>query len=232
MFKKVETKKVYIKIVEQIRDLMQSGKLRPGDKLPPEQILAGEFGTSRPSVREALSALEILGITESRGGKGNFIRSHVSPFTHEKEFKELEAQESPFEVLEARKLIEAQVAGLAAQRATRQNTADIEKWLDEMKRTIRKIPEVIEHDREFHLSIARAVSNGILFSIVAYLTQGLKEELWMHLTAKSWSLPHRPEKRFEEHARILDAIKNKDSNTAYQRMYQHLISVENDFFGS
>jgi len=64
-----------MKIVEQVRDLIKEGKLKPGDKLPSEHILAEKFGTSRPSVREALSALEILGITESRGGKGKDRKS-------------------------------------------------------------------------------------------------------------------------------------------------------------
>jgi len=59
LFNKIQTKKVYMKIVEQIRDLINEGKLKPRDKLPPEQILAEKFGTSRPSVREALSALII-----------------------------------------------------------------------------------------------------------------------------------------------------------------------------
>ena len=59
-----------MKVVKQVRDLIKEGRFKPGDKLPPEQVLAEEFGTSRPSVREALSHLEILGITESRGGRG------------------------------------------------------------------------------------------------------------------------------------------------------------------
>ena len=80
MFNKIRTKKVYIKIVEQIRDLIKEGKLKPGDKLPPEQILAGKFETSRPSVMEALSALEILGIVESRGGTGLYGGISFVPF--------------------------------------------------------------------------------------------------------------------------------------------------------
>ena len=90
MFNKVQTKKVYMKIVEQVRDLIKDGRLKPGDKLPPEQVLVEKFGTSRPSVREALSALEILGITESRGGKGNFIKNNFNFPLYEQKFRELE----------------------------------------------------------------------------------------------------------------------------------------------
>jgi len=74
MFEKVQTRKVYMEIVEQIQDLIKRGRLKPGDKLPAERILADKLGVSRPPLREALSALEILGIIESRGGKGNFIK--------------------------------------------------------------------------------------------------------------------------------------------------------------
>ena len=78
--------------MEQIRNLIKEGKLKPGDKLPPEQMLAKNFGTSRPSVREALSALEILGITESRGGKGNFIKDTPWSPIFEQEVMKLEEE--------------------------------------------------------------------------------------------------------------------------------------------
>jgi len=107
-----------MKIVEQVLDLIKEGKLKPGDKLPPEQVLAENFGTSRPSVREALSALEILGITESRGGKGNFIKDTPRSPLYEQEVMELEKEESPFEILEARKAVEIEIAELAGKKAT------------------------------------------------------------------------------------------------------------------
>jgi len=134
LFSKVKTKKVYMKIVEQIRDLIKEGRLKPGDKLPPEQILAEKFGTSRPSVREALSALEILGITESRGGKGNFIKDNLDTPLYEQKYRELEEEESPFEILEARKAVETEIVGLAAKKATKEDIVSIRESLDKMKR--------------------------------------------------------------------------------------------------
>ena len=77
MFKLIQTKKVYMQVVEQVRDLIKSGKLKPGDKLPPERILAERLGVSRPSIREGIVALEILGLVVSRGGKGNIINDVV-----------------------------------------------------------------------------------------------------------------------------------------------------------
>lgn len=228
MFNKVQTKKVYMKIVEQVRDLIKEGRLKPGDKLPPEQVLAEEFGTSRPSVREALSALEILGITESRGGKGNFIKNNFNFPLYEQKFRELEEEESPFELLEARKVVETEIVGLAAKKATEKEIATIQGSLNKMKGAVTNIPEIMEFDREFHINIARAAHNSLLFSMMIYLTDLLKEKLWINLKEKSWSIPGRPQKYFEEHNEILKAIKNKDSKGARKRMYDHLAGVERD----
>jgi len=228
LFSKVKTKKVYMKIVEQIMNLIKEGKLKPGEKLPPEQILAEKFGTSRPSVREALSALEILGITESRGGKGNFIRDNLGSPLYEQRFKELEEEESPFELLEARKAVETEIVGLAAKKATRMEITTIQESLNKMKGAMANIPEIMEFDREFHINIARAAHNSLLFSMMTYLSDLLKEKLWINLKEKSWSIPGRPQKYFEEHTEIFNAIKNKDSKDARKRMYDHLASVEKD----
>jgi GntR family transcriptional repressor for pyruvate dehydrogenase complex len=228
VFNKVKTKKVYMKIVEQVRDLIKEGRLKPGDKLPPEQVLAEEFGTSRPSVREALSALEILGITESRGGKGNFIKDNFNFPLYEQKFRELEEEESPFELLEARKVLETEIVGLAAKNATEEEIATIQESLSKMKGAMTNIPEIMEFDREFHINIARAAHNSLLFSMMIYLTDLLKEKLWINLKEKSWSIPGRPQKYFKEHNEIYNAIKNKDSKGARKRMYDHLAGVERD----
>lgn len=228
MFNKVKTKKVYMKIVEQVRDLIKEGRLKPGDKLPPEQVLAEEFGTSRPSVREALSALEILGITESRGGKGNFIKDNFNFPLYEQKFRELEEEESPFELLEARKVLETEIVGLAAKNATEEEIATIQGSLNKMKDAMTNIPEIMEFDREFHINIARAAHNSLLFSMMIYLTDLSKEKLWINLKEKSWSIPGHTQKYFEEHNEILKTIKNKDSKGARNRMYDHLAGVERD----
>jgi GntR family transcriptional repressor for pyruvate dehydrogenase complex len=217
-----------MKIVEQIRDLIKEGRLKPGDKLPPEQILAEKFGTSRPSVREALSALEILGITESRGGKGNFIKDNLDTPLYEQKYRELEEEESPFEILEARKAVETEIVGLAAKKATKEDMVSIRESLDKMKSAMTNIPEIMEFDREFHINIAKAAHNSLLFSMITYLADLQKEKLWINLKEKSWSIPGRPQKYFKEHAEIFNAIKNKDSKGARKRMYDHLADVEKD----
>jgi DNA-binding FadR family transcriptional regulator len=228
VFKKVKTKKVYMKIVEQVQDLIKDGKLKPGDKLPPEHILAEKFGTSRPSVREALSALEILGVIESRGGKGNFIKDNLNSPLYERRFKELEEEESPFELLEVRKVVETEIAGLAAEKATSEDIREIEEALDKMKNALDDTPRVMEFDREFHIAIAKAAHNSILFQMMNYLADGLKESLWVNIKEKSWALPGHPQKYLEEHTKLLEAIKKGDKKAARRTMYSHLADVEED----
>ncbi|MCJ7656450.1 MAG: FadR family transcriptional regulator [Candidatus Atribacteria bacterium] len=228
MFNKIHTKKVYMKIVEQIRGLIKEGKLKPGDKLPPEQVLAENFGTSRPSVREALSALEILGITESRGGKGNFIKDTPRSTFYEQEIMELEEEESPFELLEARKSVEIEIADLAAKKASQEDIDAIYEPLHKMEGAISNIPEMMELDREFHMNIARAAHNNLLFSMMAYLSHLSKEKLWVNMKEKTWNLPGYPQKYLKEHTEIFNAIKNKNSKNARKQVYNHLVGVEKD----
>ena len=228
MFNKIHTKKVYMKIVEQIRGLIKEGKLKPGDKLPPEQVLAENFGTSRPSVREALSALEILGITESRGGKGNFIKDTPRSTFYEQEIMELEEEESPFELLEARKSVEIEIADLAAKKASQEDIDAIYEPLHKMEGAISNIPEMMELDREFHINIAKAAHNNLLFSMMAYLSHLSKEKLWVNMKEKTWNLPGYPQKYLKEHTEIFNAIKNKDSKNARKQVYHHLVGVEKD----
>jgi len=228
MFNKVRTKKVYMKIVEQVRDLIEEGRLKPGDKLPPEQVLAEKFGTSRPSVREALSALEILGITESRGGKGNFIKDTPRSPLYEQEVMELEKEESPFELLEARKAVETEIADLAAKKATKEDIDAIYESLHKMEGAVNNIPRMMELDGEFHMNIAKAAHNNLLFSMMTYLSNLLKEKLWVNMKEKTWNLPGIPQKYLKEHTEIFNAIKNKDSKNARKQVYSHLVGVEKD----
>jgi len=228
LFNKIQTKKVYMKIVEQIRDLIKEGKLKPGDKLPPEQVMADNFGTSRPSVREALSALEILGITESRGGKGNFIKDTPGSPLYEQKVMKLEKEGSPFELLEARKAVEIEIAELAAKKATPEDIDVISKTLNEMKGVANDISKIMELDNEFHMNIARAAHNNLLFSMMTYLSNLLKEELWVNMKEKAWNLPGQSQKYLKEHTEIFYAIKNKDSENAHKQVYLHLDGVEKD----
>ncbi|MCD6318842.1 FadR family transcriptional regulator [Candidatus Aerophobetes bacterium] len=217
-----------MEIVEQIQNLIKEGKLKSGDKLPPERILAEKLGVSRPPLREAISALEILGIIESRGGKGNFIKNTFNSTSYAQRLKELEKEESPFELLEARKVVETEIAGLAAEKASSEDIKEIEEALNRMKNALNDTPRAMEFDRQFHVAIAKAAHNSILFQMMNFLADGLKESLWVNIKEKSWALPGHPQKYLEEHTNLLEAIKNGDKKLARRTMYSHLADVEVD----
>jgi len=237
MFKLIKTTKVYMQVVEQVQNLIRNGKLKPGDKLPPERILAERLGVSRPSVREGIVALEILGLVDSRGGKGNIVKNVDNSLILKQNFEHLEEEESPFELLEARKIIEVDVAGYAAQKVQTEDIASIGQTLGDMRNIVdnlsvsKEYEKGMEFDREFHISIARATHNAVLLRIVTHLLENLKEDLWVRLKEKSWGLPGRPQKYLKEHEEILDAIEKKASAIARKKMYQHLAGIQRDLFG-
>lgn len=200
------------------------------DRLPTEQELAEQFGTSRPSVREAMSALEILGITERRVGKGNFIKnSSLSAIFNEEEIIELEQEESPFELLEARKILETEIVGLASQKASPEEIVAIEISLNNMRKELGNIPKMMELDREFHINIAKAAHNNFLYSTMLNMNHLLKERLWVNMKEKIWSIPGYHEKYLKEHTDILETIKSKKEKSARKAMHLHLAGLEEDF---
>ena len=97
-----------------------------------------------------------------------------------------------------------------------------------MKGAVSNIPRMMELDGEFHLNIARAAHNNLLFSMMTYLSNLLKEKLWINMKEKNWNLPGIPQKYLKEHTEIFNAIKNKDSKNARKQVYQHLAGVEKD----
>lgn len=228
MFERVQTKKVYIEIVEQIQNLILKGKIKSGDRLPPERILAEKLGVSRPPLREAMSALEILGIIECRGGKGNFVKKTFNSKNFKQQMEKLEKEESPFELLEARKVIETEIAALAAEKATPTDITEIENVLMKMENSLNDIPKAMEFDTEFHIAVAKAAHNSVLLETMIFLAKGLTDSMWVNIKEKRWEQPGNPRKYIKEHKEIIDAIKKKNQEDARSKMNKHLFAVERD----
>ena len=169
MFEKIKNERMYARIVEQICRLIKEDTLKPGDKLPSERILIEKLGVSRPSVREALAVLDILGIVKSEGGKGNFIADNANLSSYKKRLKELSIEESSFDLLQARELIEPEVAGLAAENATAKDIKAIQRSLEQEAKGAKRVTEFsaeLDRSLDFHLSVARATHNKILAETV------------------------------------------------------------------
>ena len=237
-FIKVKIEKIYVQIVRQIEDLIERGILKPGDKLPSEPVLAEQLGTSRPPLREALSALEMFGIIERRGRTGSFVKANTDTIRHKYQLRELGKNVSPYETLQARKIVETEIVRTAAETATKKDIEAVQKAFQEMKEKIEKsgssltLEDIISSDIKFHLSIAEATHNSVLIETVRYMVAGLREKLWIEMKIHNTDFRKRFQKLLLEHKEILDALIKKDGTTIGKKMYEHLDIAEREMFGT
>lgn len=238
MFKKVKNQRLYLQIVNQIRDLITSGKLKAGDKLPPERVLAEKFGASRASIREAMSALEILGLTKSKSSQGNFIKVDGTDASIDGELlKELLRGHSPFEVFETRHKIEPILASIAAERRTEEDIKKLNICLTKLnalgsrvEKSLKNTEDYIEKDRKFHLLIARSAHNSVLFTVYSGVNLMLKEKHWKILKKKALFKEGNIKKFEKEHTEIFNAIYNSNPELANLKMQEHMIGIQKDMF--
>ncbi|MQY59028.1 MAG: FCD domain-containing protein [Clostridia bacterium] len=237
-FIKVKIEKIYVQIVRQIEDLIERGILKPGDKLPSEPVLAEQLGTSRPPLREALSALEMFGIIERRGRTGSFVKANTDTIRHKYQLRELGKNVSPYETLQARKIVETEIVRTAAETATKKDIEAVQKAFQEMKEKIEKsgssltLEDIISSDIKFHLSIAEATHNSVLIETVRYMVAGLRKKLWIEMKIHNTDFRKRFQKLLLEHKEILDALIKKDGTTIGKKMYEHLDIAEREMFGT
>lgn len=229
MLKQVRIPRVYTVVVEQIRDLIESGQLKPGDKLPTERSLAEQLGISRSSVREALSALEVLGVIQSRQGLGNYVADNVEGDLSEDQFEDLIESEGTLEIIEARQLFEPAVAALAAQRRTDADLRALRNCIAEMERLLDEGAETWEPDWGFHIALARACSNPVVSAIADLITQRVRGRLWQLMREQNYARdPARPRRYLERHRRIYEAIERGDPRAAEEAVRQDLSEISED----
>jgi GntR family transcriptional repressor for pyruvate dehydrogenase complex len=219
-FRAIETKRLYRQIAEQIREHIDSGHYAPGERLPAERELAELLGVSRPSVREALIALEMEGLVALRAGTGVFVQEHRLR-RRELPLAKGQSAPGPFDVLAARILVEAECAALAARHATPAQLRQLKSILAQMKVQSTHSPEAIALDEGFHLCIAEASGNAALQLLVQQLwaqrTGELYTQLESHFVGESiWQLA------LQEHEALVDAIAAKDASAARKAMQVHL----------
>ncbi|MFQ5852419.1 MAG: FadR/GntR family transcriptional regulator [Candidatus Binatia bacterium] len=222
MLKAIKKTRIYEEVVSQIHDLIREGRFKAGDQLPSERELAGTFKVSRTSVREALRALETEGLIVTRTGTGTFVadlptESLVAALAR----LLIEAKDALADVFEMRKLIEPQIASLAAERATEEEIERMRKILEKQKELVRKDVAAVQADAEFHFSIGRATQNQALQKLVSRLM-----DLLSHSREESLQSPGRGEASLASHYRILSAIENRDQDGAREAMLRHIEQVE------
>jgi DNA-binding FadR family transcriptional regulator len=158
-FQSIEPRRLYRQIADQIRALIASGEFRAGGRLPPERDLARQLGVSRPSVREALIALEVEGLVEVRIGSGIYVLG-ANGREHEGAAPRVQAEAGPFELLRARSFIESECAAQAAKVAKKPQIEGIADALEQMARELGDDRQPLAGDRLFHLRIAEAARSS------------------------------------------------------------------------
>ena len=203
--------------MKQIKDIVKSGELKRGDKLPSERELALRLNVSRTSVREAIKALETLGLVESKHGGGNYIKNDFEDILLEPlsiAFMLLGSNNS--EILELRKVIEPEVASMAAKNITENEIKELENIIEKLSKTTdSKICASL--DKEFHYVIAKASKNHLLSTIVFSVSSLIEEYID---ESKMYEIDR--EKVINDHKIILEAIISHDSKKAFIEAKNHL----------
>src|SRR5215468_10780085 len=133
----VKSTRIYEEIIRQVKQMIGEGRLKSGDQLPPERDLAEKFVVSRTSVREALRALESLGLVEIRPGEGTFVREvSVETLIEPLALVMASQREAISELFEARRLLEPSIAALAARRATPEELSEMDRILEEQAKEV------------------------------------------------------------------------------------------------
>jgi GntR family transcriptional regulator, transcriptional repressor for pyruvate dehydrogenase complex len=208
-------------VVAHIRQLIERGQLRPGDKLPAERDLATKIGVSRPTVRVGLHALAAMGVVKSRHGSGTYIPE--GPPTLDSEPLSLLAALHGFtreEMYEARRLLEVGAAGMAAERATPEQLATLADEVANLFAALDDPLRFLVHDITFHRSVAAASGNPIIGALVEMVSALYYER--RRETAKQASDRDLKEAA-ELHRRIYQAIRARDTEAARNAMNEHLI---------
>ncbi|MCW5656123.1 MAG: FadR family transcriptional regulator [Burkholderiaceae bacterium] len=215
----IETRRLYRQIADQIRAGVRAGEYLPGSRLPAERDLALQLGVSRPSVREALIALEVEGLVEVRVGSGVHVLGDAELAA--RPARTLGNASGPFEIIRARQVVEGELAALAARRMTKAQVATLRDLLARMDGDIAAGSMPIHSDRQFHLCIAEAADNAPLLRTVTELyderNNPLFESFGHHFeNASTWR------RALVEHAAVVDAIAARDAEAARRAMQRHL----------
>ena len=216
--KPVESRRLYQKIADQIRDLIEQGGFEVGTRLPPERDLAQQLGVSRPSLREALIALDVEGRVEVRSGSGVYVSSAASAPSP----KSTESLgESPSQLMEARSVIEGEVAILACARVTDELLARLRQIVTSMETEINRRATRVDLDRQFHLTLAEMAGNAVLFRIVGELFDERHSPISAKISSRfettgTWK------SAFKEHEAILKAVEVRDPIGAQAAMRAHI----------
>jgi GntR family transcriptional repressor for pyruvate dehydrogenase complex len=219
---RIERKRLTDQIIDQLVSMITNGKIRRGDKLPPEPILMKQFGVGRSSIREAIRALSLIGLVTVQPGHG----THVNVTSEEFFTKPLSwgimmmGQDKLHEFIEARIALEQTIVGMAAERATDEEIAEIRHHQTRLKDAKKPGRKAIQADLSFHNAIAKASHNSVLIKLLSGLRQPMRG--WMEQKA---SVIGGYDEVIEQHDAIFSAIEAHNVERAKSALQEHLESV-------
>lgn len=222
--KPIEKFLIIDQVIEKITALIEKGYLKPGDNLPGERLLSEKLCISRTSLRQALKALNVLGVLEISPGKKTYIKNSFSdilynPFRFIKAIHSIEVKE----IFESRRVIEEGLVQIATKRATVSDIKKLKSYLDKSEENFENKNEFIYSEFKFHQHIFNTANNKMLSSVMSSLNNLL---LILEKYEKDYLTLEDRIMSFEQHREIYKAISEKDMNKARIAMHEHLNSIE------
>lgn len=211
----VKTDRLYIKVAEQLSKLVHDGTIKPGERFPAERDLAEKLGVSRPTIREAMIALELSGIIEIRTGSGIYVTKKKPTLDS------ADKGVGPFEILEIRYILESEACALAATRITDEQIAQLKEVLREMEEEEKQEDASEKADWKFHTIIAEAAQNSAIYSVVNWLwelrNQSALSTAFLERIRKEGIHPS-----INDHRRIVEALEKRNPEKARMAMKVHI----------
>ena len=217
----VKKKRIHEEIIDQIREELANGRLKPGDRLPSERELSTRFQVSRASVREAIRALESMDVVTIKTGEGTFVATGSEILFSPLVSIILQQKDVLLDIFEARKVIEPEIAALAARRASLEEIRQMEEMLEEQARQIARGESGLEADTAFHSLLTQSTKNKVFLRLNDAIVDSLYET-----RERSLHVYGRPARSLAGHREILKAIRAKNPAQARHAMLHHLTAIE------
>ncbi|MGD9330751.1 MAG: FadR/GntR family transcriptional regulator [Desulfobacterales bacterium] len=224
----IVTTRLYQQVAGQIAQLIQTKHWGLGERLPAERDMAQRLGVSRPTVREALVALELQGLVEVRTGAGVYVKANIpGPVAIVPDDKD--PGPSPFDIIDARMLLEGELAAMAAAKIGPAELGGLEEAIAIMADAVRagdqQVASVKDGDFLFHSRIAAVSRNTVLQSMVEQLWEGMRRPIFKAISARV-RLSKNALRAVQDHRIICDAISSGDPDQAQKAMHRHLEQVK------
>lgn len=225
MYMPIRSTRVYEQVAEHIENLILSGELHSGDRLPTERELAEQFHVSRTAVREAMKLLEQKGLVDMRPGRGTLVIDGTTRAMQHSLglMMRVGQQGNAINLVEMRELLEPGIAALAAERAGKEEIAAMREAVATMDNNLENADAYIVADNNFHRALAKATQNPVVLALVDSIVDLLSEQRKQIFTVGGG-----PERGQIHHKHLLETIQQRNATAARDAMHAHLRQVRED----